>query len=232
MSIFASVPYRTQDIVNRSAPESGGREIDITGRGPSRAGIVDLEVPMVQHIEDIRNHRLPRYYEIMEAYSHVLHRWCLHVHHQVINGAHGIVIPAYSLDRMPSVHSVFRDIGRHLLSQNPLQISTAVQGIRNFLLRWSEHRGPSSRFSQSVQDIPLVAEFAELLLEEGMEGERMIWEPVVQLHTGLRLTAILSRNREFMDGTTQENARHPSNTPNENEADGLLHDLFNFDAFS
>jgi hypothetical protein len=78
----------------------------------------------------------------------------------------------------------------------------------------------------------LVVEFAELLLEDGMERERMIWEPVVQLHTGLQLTSVLSRNREFRDGVMQENGRHPSNTPHENEADGPLHGLSNFGALS
>jgi hypothetical protein len=42
-----------------------------------------------------------------------------------------------------------------------------------------------------VEEILSLEEFAELLLQEGMEQERMVWEPVVQLHTGRRLNALL-----------------------------------------
>jgi hypothetical protein len=194
-SAFANTPYRPEDSLNRPALESGAGEINqFAGTGSSTADrdIADVNGAMVEHVEDTRNHRLVRYYELMEAYSYILRRWCQHVHHQVINHAHhGIRIPRSSLERMPTIHSTFWDIGRHLLSQDHHRIATAAQRIQNFLLRWSENRGPAHRIWQSIEEVPLLEQFAQLLLQEGMEQERMVWEPVVQLHTGRRLTALI-----------------------------------------
>jgi len=194
-SAFANTPYRPEDSLNRPALESGAGEINQSaGTGSSTADrdIADVDGATVEHVEDIRNHRLVRYYELMEAYSYILRRWCQQVHHQVINLAHhGIRLPRSSLETMPTIHSTFWDIGRYFLSQDHHQIATAAQRIQNFLLRWSENRGPAHRILQPVEEIPSLEEFAELLLQEGMEQERMVWEPVVQLHTGRRLNALL-----------------------------------------
>lgn len=163
----------------------------------------------------------------MEAYSHIVHRWCLQVHHQVINHAHGIRLPASSLERLPTIRSTFWDIGRHLLSQDHHRITTAVQRIQNFLLRWSEHRGPIHRILQPIAEATLLEQFAQLLLQEGMEQERMVWEPVVQLHTGRRLDALLLAYENLRFVSQQRiNATNPlEESTDEEDEDGIDMDV-------
>ncbi len=228
-STSAKASYRPEDNLNHAALESGVGEINqYAGSGSSIADrdIADVDGAMVEHVEDIRNHRLPRYYELMGAYSYVLHRWCQQVHHQVTNTARCIRHPTSSLERMPTIQSTFWDIGRHFLSQDHHRIATAVQHIQKFLLCWSENRGPAYQILQPIAEAPLLEEFARLLLQEGMEQERMVWEPVVKLHTGRRLNSLLLAYENLRLVSRQRNtARFPIEESTDEDQVGFIMDV-------
>jgi len=162
---------------------------------------------MVQHIEDIRSHHSPRHYELCETYGHILWQWSLGVYYQV---SYFLRVPSVQMERLPALNSVFWDIGRRWGSHTATETTIAVRSITNFLQQRSANLGP---FYQSLEEISSLREFAEILLREGTEEERMLWAPLVLLHTGKDVENILLQTAESRNDTPSENG-----TSNENDA--------------
>jgi hypothetical protein len=114
------------------------------------------------------------------------------------------------MERLPAPNSVCWNIGRRWRSHTATETTLAVESITNFLLQWSANLGP---FHQRLEEISLLREFAEILLPEETEEERMLWAPLVLLHTGKDLDNILLQTAESRNDTPSENG-----TSNENDA--------------
>jgi hypothetical protein len=172
---MSSTSRTTNDIPLPPSPSSRSSSVspDISALGT-----------IVRHISDIRSHRLPRYYELCERYGHLLWRWCIRAHYRASYFLQG---PAANVERWSTIESRFWDPVGRWHSRNTTETANAVRGITNFLQQYSDNHGP--RY-QCLQDIPLLKDFAEILLQEGMEEERMLWAPLVLLHTGKDLDRI------------------------------------------
>jgi hypothetical protein len=204
---FDRLNRRPQDITHPGAQQSGSRQSGpsignqevIRGEiSISSNNIADLAGPMIQHIEDIRSHRLPKYYELCESYGHILWRWCQAIHHDASMLCLG---SGPDLETLLTLRNVFWDIGRRWRSRNTDEIAIAIRDISNFLMQCYRY----SRLPyQSLEEVPLLRGFAEILLQEGMERERMLWDPLVTLHVGCNLNYIRHRMSESQNDTSDQ----------------------------
>lgn len=84
---------------------------------------------MIEHIEDIRRHRLPRYYELLNQYTQSLWHWCVFINNSlfVTNLSQSPQNPAAEQADKQNLPMLLCHIREHIRSRNALAIAAAAR---------------------------------------------------------------------------------------------------------
>jgi hypothetical protein len=84
---------------------------------------------MIERIEDIRHHRLPRYYELLNRYTQSLWHWCVFVNNSLLvtKPRQSPQNPAAEQTDRPNLPMLLCHAGEHIHSRNALAIAAAAR---------------------------------------------------------------------------------------------------------
>ena len=123
---------------------------------------------MIERIEDIRHHRLPRYYELLNQYTQSLWHWCVFVNNSLLvtKPRQSPQNPAAEQADRPNLPMLLCNAGEHIRSRNALAIAAAAREGEIYLRLWTDKNilRPFYKVHQSLEEIPVARELAALLL--------------------------------------------------------------------
>ncbi|KAE9377789.1 hypothetical protein N431DRAFT_554124 [Stipitochalara longipes BDJ] len=187
---------RASQDINNPQPQELIDRVALTSRPrvSAREDYADLGRLIIQHIEDIRGRHLERYFDLIRQYAvDILRSWCVHVYQVLLLGNIGTHNPVYRANPL----RVLDPIAGIIDSRNAENIAAAVQRIRHYINGLSIHLSPFHQIHRQSEELAVVAELAKHLLEQGMEQERTVWEPLIRLHTGLGLHLVVQENNRL-----------------------------------
>jgi hypothetical protein len=84
-------------------------------------------------------------------------------------------------------------IREHIRSRDTLGIAAAAREGENYLRQWTDNNilRPYYKVHRMLEEISMARELAALLLQEGMEEERVVWGRAMGLHTRLHDLALI-----------------------------------------
>jgi hypothetical protein len=113
---------------------------------------------MIERIEDIRHHRLPRYYELLNRYTQSLWHWCVFVNNSLLvtKPRQSPQNPAAEQADRPNLPMLLCHGGEHIHSRNALAIAAAAREGKNYLRLWTDKNilRPFTKFTKCSRRFP------------------------------------------------------------------------------